>query len=160
MVWAVFTDLEALEILDAAAEMAAAALAARSRRVDEDNVIKRSVDMSRIKLAGLRQQFHQPALADWSELVEADQLRFLELIELMVSHDDEKTRDALFQSIRVLILRPGSKPSKDWGKSPWADEDLPTPTLERDPKTPKNPKPYVRGVRLKARSKRSSSDAT
>ena len=156
MAWAIFTDQEQLDLLDAAAEMAAAALEARSRRIDEDGVLKRSVDMSRIKLHTLRQAFRQAPMAEYGELSDAERKRIDQIIDLWRDHQGGGERAALWQSLRALVLRPVKAVSKTSGSEPWGDDDLPNPEVAGDtaPATRKPPK--VRGMRLKTGSRKPS----
>lgn len=129
MPWIIFTDQEQLDLIDAAAEMAAAALAARSRRVDEDNVISRSVDMSRIKLATFRQQVQTAPLVDFSEFSDADRQKFFQMVDMLREVKDGKAADAIWQGLRAIVLRPGKREPFKAGKSPWLDEDLSFPKV-------------------------------
>ena len=136
MVWAVFTDQEALDLLDAAAEMAAAALAARSRRIDEDGVLRRSVDMSRIKLQTAREAFRSAPLAKWSQLSDNEKAHVAEFMDLFLRSDDERERDALWKNLLTYFLRPGTGKSITGGQEPWSDEDLPKPGVRPRAKKP------------------------
>lgn len=159
MAWAIFTDQEQLDLLDAAAEMAAAALAARSRRIDEDGVLRRSVDMSRIKLHTLRQAFRQAPMAEWDELTEVQRQQFHRVIAALSANRDERAYNALFQALRSLVLLPGKKEPQTGGTEPWGDDDLPKPEMARDPAGTARKPPKVRNVRLKAGSRKPSSGA-
>lgn len=129
MVWFVAMDQEALELLDAAAEMAAAALAARSRRVDEDGVLKRSSDMSRIKLETLRAGMHQAPLVRWTELEEGQRLEFLALVSNFLTLEGDAEREALWNVLRAFVLRPGPREPFSGGEKPWKASDLQQPRL-------------------------------
>ena len=129
--WAVFQDEETMELLDAAAEMAAAALAARSRRVDEDGVLKRSADMSRIKLQTLRQSFHQAPLIEFHELEPNDAVQVYNLCHALREAETLGERDAIWKALRTLMLRPGKKKPFSGGQKPWGDPDLPKPRVSR-----------------------------
>lgn len=124
MPWLIVSDKEALDLLDAAAEMAASALAARSRRVDQDNILRRSVDMSRRKLATLRSNIHQPPMITWPEVDDAERQKITALAQLLISSSDENEREYAFEQIRLHVLRPGKKEPFTGGSQPWADEDL------------------------------------
>lgn len=155
MAWAIFTDQEQLDLLDAAAEMAAAALAARSRRIDEDGVLRRSVDMSRIKLHTLRQAFRQAPMAEYEELSAGDHERAERIIAAWSHAKTEREKNALWQAIRALVLLPGKKEPKTGGAEPWGDDDLPKPEMARDTAASARKPPKVRNVRLKAGSRKS-----
>lgn len=154
MAWAIFTDQEQLDLLDAAAEMAAAALEARSRRIDEDGVLKRSVDMSRIKIHTLRQSFRQAPMAEWHELTEAQRQQVNKLIAVFSAERDERAINAIWIALRAFVLLPGKAVSETGGSEPWSDQDLPKPEVARDTASAKRKPPKVRGVRLKAGSRK------
>jgi len=136
MVWAVFTDQEALDLLDAAAEMAAAALAARSRRIDEDGVLRRSVDMSRIKLQTAREAFRSAPLGRWSDLSEKDAQAVERLFAAFIGTVDARERNAIWKNLLTYFLRPGPGKSITGGQEPWGDEDLPKPGVRSGAKKP------------------------
>lgn len=156
MAWAIFTDQEQLDLLDAAAEMAAAALEARSRRIDEDGVLKRSADMSRIKLHTLRQAFRQSPMAEYGELDKAQREKLQRIALAFATQTDERALNALMQAMRAIVLLPGKAVSKTGGTEPWGDGDLPKPEVARDTAPASRKPPKVRGVRLKAGSRKSS----
>ena len=137
--WAVFQDEETMELLDAAAEMAAASLAARSRRVDEDGVLRRSSDMSRIKLHTLRQSFHQAPLIEFHELEPNDAVQVYNLCHALREAETLGQRDAIWKTLRTLMLRPGKKKPFSGGSEPWSDPDLPKPGVSRGAKRPSSP---------------------
>lgn len=132
MPWLVVVDEECMELLDAAAEMAAAALAARSRRVDQDGVLKRSADMSRIKLATLRASMHQPPLREFHELPPDDVVSVHNLLDLFRNAQSLGERDAIWKTLRAYMLRPGTKKPFSGGSQPWSDEDLSKPRVAED----------------------------
>ena len=150
MVWAIFTDREAVDLLDAAAEMAAAALAARSRRVDEDGVIKRSVDMSRIKLATLRSAFHEGPLIGLAEFTQDELSQFHALAEIVRTSENAHEQEAAFKAMRSLMLRPGPQEPSTLGSDPWGDDDLPKPAIRGGEGKAASRKAGVRKVRRKA----------
>lgn len=152
MPWAVFFDQEALELLDAAAEMASAALAARSRRVDEDGVLKRSVDMSRIKLETLRASMHQAPLIEYHELEPAQREAFHQMAVLAFSATDPEKADAAWKTLRTFILRPGKKEPFSGGSKPWGDDDLSAPRVARPAKKAETRKAEMSG-RVRERRK-------
>lgn len=133
MPWMIAADQETMELLDAAAEMAAAALEARSRRVDEDGVLKRSVDMSRIKLHTLRSSMHQSPIADYHELPPNDVVRVQGLCRMLIETGELGELDAIWQTLRAYMLRPGTKKPFSGGAQPWSDEDLRKPRVALDP---------------------------
>jgi len=156
MPWLVVGDAEAMELLDSAAEMASAALAARSRRIDEDNVFRRSVDMSRIKLETLRSNMHQSPMAAYGELEAVDRDRFLMLVRAFAAQDGENERAVLFEQIRTIVIRPGPKESFTGGQKPWADADLSAPRMAGPAKAASKNPSAVRRVRKKNRDGNSS----
>lgn len=129
MPYAIFADQESIDLLDAAAEMMAAALAARSRRVDDDNVISRSVDMSRIKMATLRQQFRRAPLIEFHEFEPEERQKLFDLFAMLHADGGDQQNDAIFKAIRVLVLRSGKKEPLALGKDPWKDENLSFPKV-------------------------------
>lgn len=147
MVWAIFTDREAVDLLDAAAEMAAAALAARSRRVDEDGVIKRSVDMSRIKLATLRSAFQEGPLIDLADFAQDEFTQFRALAKLVLESENPHEQEAAFKAMRSLMLRPGTQEPSTLGSDPWGDDDLPKPAIRGGEGKAASRKADVRKVR-------------
>lgn len=149
MVWAIFADQESIDLLDAAAEMAAAALAARSRRVDQDDVISRSVDMSRIKLATLRAAFHQSPLIEWPELDGRVKAEILNLVSLLIKGQNDVERSAVWHALRAYVLRPGTQEPQTLGSDPWGDDDLPKPAIRRSEGKVTVRKAGVRKVRRK-----------
>lgn len=151
MPWAIFADQEAVDLLDGAAEMAAAALAARSRRIDEDGVLKRSVDMSRIKLATLRSSFRSAPMIEFSEMDQADRETCKIIFRAMLTSPEEREHDALWKALRGLMLRPGPKEPFTLGADPWADEDLPKPNVPGCAESPSEKPSRVRGVQRKSR---------
>ena len=159
MAWAIFTDQEQLDLLDAAAEMAAAALAARSRRIDEDGVLRRSVDMSRIKLHTLRQAFRQAPMAEYEELSDEDQRHAGMIIAAWAHAKTDQEKNAVWQAIRAIVLLPGKKEPQTGGAEPWGDDDLPKPEVAGDTARAARKPPKVRNVRLKAGSRKSPSGA-
>lgn len=156
MAWAIFTDQEQLDLLDAAAEMAAAALEARSRRIDEDGVLRRSVDMSRIKLHTLRQAFRQSPMAEYGELTDAQKAHVNLLMASWGQATTEREANAIWSALRAFVLLPGKTVSKTGGSQPWSDADLPEPEVARDTAPASRKPPKVRGVRLKAGSRKPS----
>lgn len=124
MPWLIVSDVEALELLDAAAEMAASALAARSRRVDQDNILRRSVDMSRRKLHTLRSNIHQPPMITWPEVEDTDREKLFALASILTTSSDEREKEYAFEQIRLSVLRPGKKEPFKGGAQPWQDDDL------------------------------------
>lgn len=146
MAWFVAYDQEAMELLDAAAEMAAAALAARSRRVDEDGVIKRSVDMGRIKLHSLRAAMHTAPLADYDELPPDVAAAVERAFALFLETDDLHERKTLWRALRAYLLRPGSQEPFAGGEKPWADDDLSGRSVAGAAKTASRQPSAVRGV--------------
>lgn len=157
--WAVFQDEETMELLDCAAEMAAAALAARSRRVDEDGVLKRSVDMSRIKLQTLRQSFHTAPLIDFNELEPNDIVQVYNLCHALREAETLGARDAIWKTLRSLMLRPGKKKPLSFGEKPWSDPDLPKPAVPSGAESPAASASDVSGVQRKSRNRRPSPKA-
>lgn len=151
MPWLIATDQETLDLLDAAAEMAAAALFARSKRIDEDGVIKRSVDMSRIKMETLRAQMHQSPMVQYPELTEGQRLDFAALCENFVRFTGENERQVLFEQIRLAVNRPGSKEPFARGEKPWSYPDLHKPRVACVAEAGSPDAPIVRRVRRKNR---------
>lgn len=156
MPWMVVVDQEAMDLLDAAAEMAAAALAARSRRVDEDGVIKRSVDMSRIKLETLRSSLHQPPLAEYSEIAVDEREKILALFRMFLDTPEVGGRAAIWRTLRAYVLRPGSQEPFAGGSQPWGDGDLSVPPMASDPAGSAEKPSAVRGRMRKPRDGNSS----
>ena len=149
--WAVFTDEEAVDLLDAAAEMAAAALAARSKRVDEDGVIKRSADMSRIKLATLRSAFQSAPLITWDRMDDAQRDAVIRAVSMFNDHHGEAERAALWKTIQSLVLQSGPEEPKTRGSEPWGDDDLPKPAIRAGAADAAPPASALRKVRRKPR---------
>lgn len=158
MVWMIATDTETLDLLDAAAEMASAALAARSKRVDEDGILKRSVDMSRMKLETLRKAFHQSPIVTWEELTEGQKLEFIALCENVLKLEGENERSALYKVIRAFVLRPGTKEPFSGGAKPWSYDDLPGSEVGCYSEVPESERETVRRVRRKNRQGSSSQE--
>lgn len=129
MPWLIVTDEETLDLMDAAAEMASAAMAARSRRVDQDDVIKRSLDMSRIKLQDLRSAFNTRPLTSFSELEPVDRLAVDKLMHAFIASEDGEELDGLWQVLRGFMLRPGKKEPAARGANTWSNDDLPQPAV-------------------------------
>ena len=129
MKWLVVADDECMELLDAAAEMAAAALAARSRRIDQDGVLQRSVDMSRIKIETLRQSMHTAPLGNFSDLEPADSAAVFRLMTMMKAAETPGEHDAIWKTLRAYMLRPGKEKPFAGGERPWADGDLSKPRV-------------------------------
>lgn len=151
MAWLIAGDIEALELLDAAAEMAAAALASRSRRIDEDGVIKRSVDMGRIKLQTLRSSIHQPPMITWPEVDAVGRGKFMAIVAAFADAANDDERQVLFEQIRAFILRPGTKEPFSGGEKPWSDGDLSAPRMAGSTAPASQNAPAVRRVRKKNR---------
>ena len=150
MPWAVFTDTETLDLIDAAAEMAAAALEARSKRIDEDDVIKRSVDLQRQKIATIRASFNHSPLADFSELPTADRTAVEQLLTLFIHNQGEPERDAIWKTIRDYMLRPGQKIAPTFAAQPRSDGNLPGPSVRSGEGAAAQGTPRVRKVRRKS----------
>ena len=151
MPWLLVIDEECMDLLDGAAEMASAALAARSRRVDEDGVIKRSVDMSRIKLETLRQSMHTAPLCEWRDLYPAEREAVHRLLDMLWASDSEDQQNAIWKALRAYMLRPGKEKPFSGGSQPWSDEDLRKPRVA-DPA--KADAPGKAGVRSRVRKRR------
>lgn len=151
MPWLLVIDEECMDLLDGAAEMASAALAARSRRVDEDGVIKRSVDMSRIKLETLRQSMHTAPLGDWHDLEPNEVVAVYNLLDMFKASETMGERDAIWKTLRAYMLRPGKEKPFQGGSQPWSDEDLRKPRVA-DPA--KADAPGKAGVRSRVRKRR------
>lgn len=98
-------DDEARDLLEAAGEMAHAALKARSARRDPDEIISRSVEMSRIKTQGILHQLRQPPLAKYRQLSPADREQLQKLLSIDTADFSEDDYEALFGSLRALCLR-------------------------------------------------------
>lgn len=151
MPWLLVIDQECMDLLDGAAEMASAALAARSRRVDEDGVIKRSVDMSRIKLETLRQSMHTAPLGVFSDLDDAEKRNVEGLLHHFLGTSDRETHNAIWTALRAYMLRPGKEKPFQGGSQPWGDEDLRKPRMADPAKTDA---PGKAGVRSRVRKRR------
>lgn len=136
MVWAVFTDQEALDLLDAAAEMAAAALAARSRRIDEDGALRRSVDMSRIKLQTAREAFRSAPLTRYGDLDPNSAMEVHSLMTEFLKAEGLSAKNAIWKNLLTYFLRPGPGKPITGGQEPWGDEDLPKPGVRSGAKKP------------------------
>lgn len=150
MPWMIVTDEETLDLMDAAAEMAAAALAARSRRVDEGDVIKRSVDMSRIKLKTLRASFSQRPMALFSELDPMERLKVDKLMHAFIGSEDAGEMDGIWQALRAVMFQPGSQEPFKRGARAWSDDDLPQPTVPASAGKPAEKPAGMRKVRRKS----------
>lgn len=98
-------DDESRDLLEAAGEMAHAALQARARRRDPDEIISRSVTMSRIKTKGILDQLRQPPLAKFEQLSAQDRATLVELISVWSADFDEVDCEAWFSSLRAICLR-------------------------------------------------------
>lgn len=104
-------DDEGRDLLEAAGEMAHAALAARVRRRDPDEILSKSLNMSKLKTEMILNQLRQPPLAKWSELSPAEQEQFRIYMTLDTADFDAKDWEALFSSIRSLCLRRAPGPA-------------------------------------------------
>jgi hypothetical protein len=97
-------DDEGRDLLEAAGEMAHAALDARAKRRDPDEIISRSVEMSRIKTAQLLDQLRQPPLATWKQLGDRQRELFLAVMSADFQDWDDQDYESAFQSIRAICL--------------------------------------------------------
>lgn len=127
MAYAVFFDEESLEVMDAAAQMAAAALSARANRFDDDGVLKRSVQMSVIKLEQVRRSIQSSPLAGWGDLSESDQAKFVKLCTAMATTEGESEKRAIHQSIQAIVFQSSGRPGFLSRKGQGKDGGLPEP---------------------------------
>lgn len=97
-------DGEARDLIEAAAEMAHAALEARARRIDPDEVISRSVQMSRIKTRDILKQLREPPLTPFTGLPKPLQAQMFNLSALMQDADTPEQMDAVFDAIRAVTF--------------------------------------------------------
>lgn len=98
-------DDEAADLLEAAAEMGHAALQARAKRRDPDEIISRSYEMSRIKTSDVIRQLREPPLGAWGVLPEHDQGQVLKLFKLFLDLETLNERNELWKIIRTFVLR-------------------------------------------------------
>ena len=152
MPWMIVTDEECMELLDGAAEMASAALAARSRRVDQDGALKRSVDMSRVKLETLRASMHTAPLGAFSDLATVDQQAVFRLMKMLMAVEGEGQQNAIWKTLRAYMLRPGTEKPFSGGVRPWSDGDLSKPRVAASPAGSAENAPAV-PVRVRKRRK-------
>lgn len=101
----IMMDDEARDLLEAAAEMSHAALAARAKRQDPDGIISRSVEMSRIKTADVIRQLSLPPLASWGVMAADDQDQVLKLFALFLEVETIHERNELWKIIRSFTVR-------------------------------------------------------
>lgn len=104
-------DDEGRDLLEAAGEMAHAALKARAKRRDPEEIVSRSLNMSVIKTQQILDQLRQPPLAKFRELAELEQDYFRRAIGIDTSEFDDKDWESLFQSIRSICLRRAPGPA-------------------------------------------------
>lgn len=98
-------DDEAADLLEAAAEMGHAALQARAKRRDPDEIISRSYEMSRIKTSDVIRQLREPPLGAWGVLPEHDQHQVLKLFKIFLDLETLNERNELWKIIRTFVLR-------------------------------------------------------
>lgn len=98
-------DDEGVDLLEAAAEMAHAALDARARRVDPDGLISTSVGMSRIKTADVLKQLRMPPLGRFTDLPIKERHACENICNLMLAAETDDQKNELFDQLRVYTLR-------------------------------------------------------
>lgn len=104
-------DDEGRDLLEAAGEMAHAALKARAKRRDPDEIISKSVNMSVIKTQQLLDQLRQPPLAKFRELADLERDYFRRMIGIDTADFTDDDWESLFQSCRSICLRRAPGPA-------------------------------------------------
>lgn len=97
-------DDESLELLEAAAEMSMAALRARARRVDPDDLISRSHKMSEFKVGECFRQLRAGPPSSWDELTSQQKTLTITMMQRFLDTEDEKIRSSLYAKLRGSFL--------------------------------------------------------
>lgn len=97
-------DEESLDLMEAAAEMAIAAEAARARRADPDGIISRSHNMSKFKLQRALVELRAPHCKEWLDFTDAEKARWFEALEIFQAQSDDGLRSAAFKRLRHFGL--------------------------------------------------------
>ncbi len=125
-------DDEAADLLEAAADMAHAALHARAKRRDPDEIISRSYEMSRIKTNDVIRQLREPPLGAWGVLPETDREQVLKLFQLFLDMETLNERNELWKIIRTFVLRRAPADPAEDEATREASVGLPASMVEND----------------------------
>lgn len=148
----IMMDDEARDLLEAAAEMAHAALAARAKRRDPDEIISRSVEMSRIKVADVIRQLQLPALGAWGTLTAEDQKQVLDVMRLFIEVETIHERNELWKIIRSFTIRRFERDPATCEVTRELSMGVPSPVVEEDAALGASKPGKVRRVRRKGRT--------
>lgn len=98
-------DGEQADLVRVSAAMTAAALDARKRRVQEDEIVTASLRMSGIKLDHLLRELDAPPLRVWKEVPDDDRATFRRLAADLDRDPDGPNAGAVWAAIRAIVLR-------------------------------------------------------
>lgn len=109
---ALYVDTEQADLIDAAVEMAHAALLARSKRADPDRIISDSHKLMANKLHSVRAQLAAPDAPEWPDLAEPFRAKALNLMRTILAEPKSANATAAWKSLRALTEGPDVLPSR------------------------------------------------
>lgn len=104
----IIVDPEAAELVEAAVAMFEAALTARVKRADPDNVISNSLILQSHKLSTFRQMLALPEPEDFHLMPEPIRRKILNEAKRLVAAGDTPAAALPWRSIRGLAVRAGA----------------------------------------------------
>lgn len=137
-------DTEQADLLDAANQMMIAAMEARARRIDPDEWVSKTAQMTRAKCESVKAQLDLGPLPDWPNLSLERQLQVLTLCQAMTEAGNDQEKAIIYSGIRALILARDLVPDLPWHTPTDEAANLRGPQVEGDPEEPENQASNVR----------------
>lgn len=131
-------DSEQADLVKAANEMMHAAMDARARRMDPDDIVSKTAQMSRAKCESVMSQLHLGPLLDWPDLSRERALQILTLCKVLYETENETEKATIYSGLRSLILTRDYKPELPWHTPDLETKDLRGSTVEGDTEEPEN----------------------
>lgn len=144
-------DTEQADLVKAANDMMHAAMDARARRMDPDDMVSKTARMSRAKCESVMAQLDLGPLLDWPDLSRERALQILTLCKVLHETGDETQRATYYAGLRALILTRDYKPELPWHTPDLDPQDLRGSTVEGDHGEPEKKPSRVR-KRLRSES--------
>lgn len=99
----IYVDTEQAALIEAAVTMLEAALTARVKRADPDQVISNSLTFQAGKLRTFRVMMQQPDPPKWALLAEPLRRKALTAAQVLLAPDDHAAADRAWETLRGLL---------------------------------------------------------
>lgn len=137
-------DTEQADLVKAANDMMHAAMDARARRMDPDDIVSKTAKMSRAKCESVIAQLHLGPLLDWPDLSRDRALQILTLCKVLYETENETEKATIYSGLRTLILQRDYHPELPWHTPNLETQDLRGSAVEGDNGEPQEKPSRVR----------------